>query len=560
MRFLAAATLLIMALPAQASAQVSGAYFKANCALCHDASPAKKNGQGPALFGVLGRPVGSVDGFDYSETLRAAGAKGQVWTKERLDAFLADPQKAMPGTAMPVSVPQKTDRDAVIAYLGGLTEEAPVKAAAPAKAKPVSKSTNPNLDWRKDAPGVRHHIGPADLPAPFATESAGNSPVFSAPPAGFLPKVPQGFQISVFSRDADRPRQMHFSPGGDLFFTESRKGRVSLFRNGEGGLDPKPLVFAEGLDHPFGIAFYPAGDPRYVYVATPTTVVRFPYSRGDTVARGPAETVVTGLSAGGSHNTRDVVFSADGQSLYVSVGSATNDAEDMKTPPEGGIVQWEGSHGLGASWAADDGRAMVLRFDPDGSHRQPFATGLRNCVAVGVSPRTGDVYCTTNERDATGDNLVPDHFTRMKAGQTFGWPWYYLGDHEDPRHAGERPDLRGHITVPDVWFVSHSAPLQFTFYDPPSAAANAFPAAYRGGAFVVLHGSWNRAARTGSKVVRVLFRNGRPTGDYEDFMTGLIADDQHVLGRPSAIAVAPDGALYVGDDAGNVIWRIAPNK
>ncbi len=547
-----AAVAALLAAPARADAVTEGqVYFKANCALCHDVSPAAKNGQGPALYGVAGRRVASAPGFDYSPALKAAGARGETWTADALKAFLADPQKAMPGTAMPVRITDAATRDKVVAYLSGLNG----KTAA----GPVKVLADPTFDWRKDAPGVRHHVGPADLPKPFATESAGNSPVFSAPPADFLPKVPKGFAISVFSRAVDHPRQMHFSPAGDLFFTEGRKGRVSLFRNTNGALDGQPLVFAEGLDHPFGIAFYPAADPQYLYVATPTTVVRFPYRKGDVAARGPAETIVTGIASGGSHNTRDVVFGRDGK-LYVSVGSATNDAEDMKTPPDGGVAAWEASHGHGASWAADDGRALVLRFDADGGHREVFATGLRNCVALGVAPKTGDLYCSTNERDGTGDNLVPDHFTHMTQGESFGWPWYYLGDHEDPRHAGERPDLRGHIAVPDVWFVSHSAPLQFAFYTPPAGAAHAFPAGFDGDAFVVLHGSWNRSARTGSKVVRLLFSNGRPTGVYEDFLTGLIADDQHVLGRPSAVAVAPDGALYVGDDAGNVIWRIVPNK
>ncbi|HVZ30067.1 MAG TPA: PQQ-dependent sugar dehydrogenase [Asticcacaulis sp.] len=535
-------------------------YFKSNCALCHDVSPAQKNGQGPGLYGVVGRKVGAAKGFDYGAAMKAANAKGQIWTADGLNGFLTDPQKAMPGTAMPVKITDPTARANVVAYLISLTGAAATAAKPAAKAAPAQASANPAFDWHKDAPGVRHHVGPKDLPAPFATESAGNSPVFSAPPADFLPKVPAGFGITVFSRAADHPRQMHFAPNGDLFFSEPRKGQVSVFHNNNGVLDPTPVVFASGLDHPFGIAFYPAADPKYVYVATPTTVVRYPYHTGAVTADGPAETIVSGIASGGSHNTRDLAFSKDGKSLYISVGSATNDAEDMKTPPDGGVRAWEATHGLGASWSADDGRALVLRVDPDGGHRQVVATGLRNCVGVAIEPASGDPYCTTNERDGTGDNLVPDYFTRLSQGATFGWPWYYLGDHEDPRHAGERPDLRGHITVPDVWFVSHSAPLQFAFYEPPAGAAHAFPAAWRGDAFVVLHGSWNRSARTGSKVVRVLFKNGRPTGEYEDFLTGLIADDKTVLGRPSAVAVAADGTLYVGDDAGNVVWHIVPTQ
>jgi glucose/arabinose dehydrogenase len=194
----------------------------------------------------------------------------------------------------------------------------------------------------------------------------------------------------------------------------------------------------------------------------------------------------------------------------------------------------------------------VLVFDPEGGDRHVFASGIRNCVGLAVHTSTGDLWCSTNERDGLGDDLVPDYITRIRHGGFYGWPWYYLGDHEDPRHAGERPDLASAVIVPDVLLQSHSAPLQMTFYD-----ANAFPSRYRGNAFAALHGSWNRSKRTGPKVIMVPVRGGVPTGDYEDFMTGFVVDDDAVWARPVGVAVARDGALFVSEDGNGTLWRIS---
>lgn len=552
---------LALGLPACAKAQdvaAGKAAFETSCSLCHDASPAKTTFQGPPLFGVVGRKIGSVAGFDYTNALKSAGAKGRTWTPAELDRFLTDPAKAMPGTAMPVSVADPKTRQKIIAYLASLGKASPAKTGADTgklrevTPKPVMRktaSTDAGLDWHKDAPGVVHTITVADLPKPYATSSAGNSAHYAAPPAGRLPKVPDGFSVSVFADDLDGPRLLRTAPNGDLYVVLSGAGRILVYRNQGGHLAAKPDTFAAGLPQPFGIAFYPLGDkPQYVYVANTGSVVRIPIGGGE------AQDVVADLSSIGGHSTRDIVFSPDGRYMYVSVGSGDNVGEGMGKAPSG----WIASHALGEPWGGEAGRAQVLRFTPDGKDRHVVATGIRNCVGLAMRPATHDLYCSVNERDGLGDNLVPDYVTRVQDGQFYGWPWFYLGDHQDPRHAGERADLKGKINVPDTLFASHSAPLGLAFYrSAPGGSAN-FPADYEGSLFIALHGSWNRAQRTGSKLVRVRFDHGKPGTSYEDFMTGLIVDDHTVNGRPVGVAVGPDGALYVSDDTGGRIWRIAP--
>ena len=411
-------------------------------------------------------------------------------------------------------------------------------------------------DWRTDAPGVVRKIVPADVPKP---SNFGVSPSSIAPrPAGAELNTLPGFTVQPFAK-VEQARLLRTAPNGDVFVAATEANKVVILRAGDGAAKPSEVkVFAQGLDRPFGIAFYPAGaHPKWVYVANIDSVVRFPYQSGDLEARGPAQVLVASLTDDKrGHSTRDVVFSADGKRMLVSVGSGSNVAEEMgkKTPED--TKAWADAHPIGAAWGKERDRADVLSFDPDGHDRQTFATGIRNCVGLAVHPATKDVWCATNERDLLGDNLPPDYATRVKANGFYGWPWYYIGDNEDPRRKGERPDLAGKAIVPDVLFQAHSAPLEIAFYTARSGAA-AFPSEYRGDAFVALHGSWNRSKRTGYKVVRLKLKDGVPTGEYEDFLTGFVVDDRSVWGRPVGVTVAHDGALLVADDGGDTIWRVA---
>ena len=415
-------------------------------------------------------------------------------------------------------------------------------------------------DWHGDAPGVRRHIAVGDLVVPYASRSASNTPSVAAAPAGATPKVPAGFAVTRFAEGFDTPRLMRVAPNGDIFLAETGAGRVRVLQAADGaGRVERNEVFASGLDVPFGIAFYPPGAaPQFVYVATLNSVVRYPYRAGDMRATGPAETIVPRLTGpAGGHVTRDVQFTPDGKRMLVSVGSASNVAQGMPRRSAEEIRSWEAGHGTGAAWGDETNRADVLSFDPDGGHGAMFATGIRNCVGLAIQPVSGDTWCATNERDGLGDDLPPDYVTRVRAGGFYGWPWYYLGAHEDPRHRGERPDLAQQVTVPDVLVQPHSAPLQIAFYPPAAAGVAAFPAAYRGDGFVALHGSWNRGRRTGYKVVRIRLQNGTPVGEYEDFLTGFVVNDDAVWGRPVGVAVAHDGALLVSEDGNGTIWRVA---
>jgi glucose/arabinose dehydrogenase len=404
-------------------------------------------------------------------------------------------------------------------------------------APPVLTGENALGDWTTDAPGVRRRIVVTDLPAPHATRSVDNGPRLVQRPDGAWPKAPAGFKVTVFRSGLENPRQMATAPNGDIFVVESEPGRIRILRGESGDRPDSTQVYATGLVKPFGIAFFPPGfNPRYLYIGNTDSIVRFPYRNGDLKARGPAQTVVDNIPGGGrlrggGHWTRDVKFSHDGKRMFVSVGSLTNAHENP---------------------VDETRRADVLVFTPDGKDERIFASGIRNAVGLAVHPRTGELWASVNERDTLGDDLVPDYVTHVQKGGFYGWPWFYMGGHTDERAVYPRPELKTNVITPDVLIQSHSASLGMIFY-----TGRQFPAEYALDAFAAEHGSWNRARRTGYKVIRVPLRNGKATGEYEDFLTGFVTTDGYVWGRPVGVTMAADGALLVSDDASGTIWRVA---
>lgn len=266
--------------------------------------------------------------------------------------------------------------------------------------------------------------------------------------------------------------------------------------------------------------------------------MRFPYQNGDVRARGTAETIVPdipggGRLRGGGHWTRDVVFSKDNSKMFVSVGSHSNVAEGRDAAAE------------------EERRADILQYNPDGTGYRLYASGIRNPVGLAIDPLTGELWTSVNERDGLGDTLPPDYITHVQDGGFYGWPWFYLGSHPDPRHPGAHPELAGKVIVPDVLLQSHMASLALTFYSGPT-----FPAHYQGQIFAAEHGSWNRANPTGYKVIMAPVRAGKAVGEFDDFLTGFVTRDGHVWGRPVGVAAAKDGALMVSDDGSGTIWRV----
>ena len=401
--------------------------------------------------------------------------------------------------------------------------------------------------WQADKPGTVRLIRPQDLPQLGASPSAANVSRVVARPAAATPQVPPGFKVELFAEGLSGPRIIRTAPNGDIFVAETRAGRIRVLRADGAAKATTSEIFASGLHQPFGIAFFPNGDsPQWVYVANTDSVVRFAYRTGDLKASGAPETVVAKLPAGYGHSTRDIVFTPDDKRMLVSVGSASNVGQDMGATPAGVA---EGP--LGASWGYETNRAAVLAFDPDGKNQKLYATGIRNCVGLAMQGN-GTPWCSTNERDGLGDDLVPDYVTRVKEGGFYGWPWFYIGDHQDPRHPGARADLKGKITIPDVLIQAHSASLGLTFYD-----GSNFPPEYRGDAFAAEHGSWNRSKRTGYKIIRIRLKDGVPTGEYEDFVIGFVINDNEVWGRPVGVTVARDGALLFSEDGHGTIWRVS---
>ena len=396
-------------------------------------------------------------------------------------------------------------------------------ACAQSSSKPSTQSSPAAL---------RHYeIKLADLPAPEVLTGPRNQSRVIPRPEGAELTLPPGFQISVYSEgDFQQPRGLALAPNGDVFVTEPRANRISIMRdsNNDGSVDER-FVFATGLSRPFGMAFW----RDYLYVGNADSVVRFKYKPGQTNAEGAPEKIAE-LQGIGNHWTRNVIFNRAGTKMYVAVGSASN-----------------------VNAGEDPMRAAISEFNPDGTGRRIYASGTRNPVGLAWNPATKQLWAAVEERDLIGDELVPEYVTSIKEGAFYGWPYAYLGQHEDPRRKGERPDLVAKAIVPDVLIQAHSAVLGMVFYE-----GKMFPADSQGDAFVALHGSWNRTSRTGYKIIRIKFKNGKPVGGYDDFVTGwmLGEDKPEVWGRPVGLLVLKDGSMLITDDGGNKVWRVTYSK
>ena len=398
-------------------------------------------------------------------------------------------------------------------------------------------------DYSQEHPGVRRKITVADLPQPKEAESVDNGADLVPQPEGAWPQAPAGFKVERYAQGFTEPRLIRTAPNGDLFLADSHGDKIWVLRgvDANGNAQQKEIYATlsdpNGKSLPFGINFYPADNPKWVYVANTINVVRFPYKAGDLHASGPAEVIVKELPGfaqlrGGGHWTRDVVFSPDGKHMFISVGSASNVDDTDNNPKE-------------------FRRADVLEFTPEGKFVKVYASGIRNCVGETINPTTGQLWCSTNERDKLGDNLVPDYITSVKEDGFYGWPWYYMGSNQDPRHEGKHPELKGKVLVPDVLLQPHFASLEMQFYQ-----GSEFPADYKGDAFAAEHGSWNKSKRAGYEVIRVPMRDGHATGEYEDFLTGFVTADGKVWGRPVGVTVAKDGSLFVTDDGTKSVWHV----
>ncbi len=398
------------------------------------------------------------------------------------------------------------------------------------------RATAPFLDYRDEKPGATHKITVKDLPQPYATKSAGNAPELVARPENVWPQAPDGFKVDLYASGLDGPRLIRTASNGDFFLAESTSGKIKVLRGiSSSGKVDQVSVFASGLEQPYGIAFYPPNArAQYVYIGSENSIVRYPYEPGDMKATGPAQHIAD-LPSGGNHWTRDIQFSPDGKKMYVGVGSGSN-VDDPDSNP------------------AEKNRADILEFNPDGSGMRVYAYGIRNPGGgLAVNPKTGELWCSVNERDAIGDNLVPDYITHVQEGGFYGWPWWYIGGNQDPRHKGKHPELKNKVITPDVLLQPHSASLQLTFY-----TGTQFPQEYQGDIFASEHGSWNKSVRVGYEVIRVpLHQTGHATGEYQDFLTGFVTPAGQVWGRPVGVTVARDGSLLVTDDGSKSIWRVS---
>jgi glucose/arabinose dehydrogenase len=493
----------------QDAVTAGAALYGKHCVSCH---------------GELTQGAGNMTALASSAAIRSASDGELFWfiTKGEID-------QGMPSWGKLA----KQQRWQIVSYL---------KSAPAAQASSGASGANsggpqgPFTDFRFEKPGTFRKITANDLPAPFATKSANNGPSVVSRPANAWPQAPAGFKVEQYATGLHNPRLIRTAPNGDFFVAEMQAGDIRVFRGITADGKPNQAeVFASGLTEPYGIAFYPPGpNPQWLYVGDTDAVLRFPYKNGDLKATGRPQQIAD-LPHGEGHSTRDIRFSLDGKKMFVAVGSASN-VDDPDTHPD------------------EKNRADILEFNPDGSGMTIYAWGIRNAGGgLAVNPQTGELWCSINERDGLGDDLVPDYITHVQDGGFYGWPWWYIGPHQDPRHKGKHPELKDKAIIPDVLIQAHSASLEMTFYD-----GKQFPAEYQGDIFASEHGSWNKSVRVGYELIRVpLHQTGHASGEYEDFLTGFVVDSGHVWGRPVGVTVAPDGSLLVTDDGSNSIWRVS---
>ena len=382
---------------------------------------------------------------------------------------------------------------------------------------------------------VKTAVGNISLPPPYATKSNAKSNTLIKWPDGKTPVAPEGFTVTKFAENLKNPRWIYIGPNNEVFVSESKSDQISIFqdKDNDGKFETRE-VFLKGLNKPFGMLIL----NNFFYVANTDGIYRYPYQKNVSKLESNGEKILEFNSGGyNNHWTRNIIANQDGSKIFVSVGSASN----------------VGEHGMDA----EKRRANILEINPDGSGERIFASGLRNPVGMDLNPVNNELWTAVNERDELGDDLVPDYITSIKQGGFYGWPYSYFGNNLDPRLKGKGKELAAKAIIPDVSVGAHAAALGFTFYD-----KDVFPSKYKNGAFVGLHGSWNRSVISGYKVIFVPFNNGKPSGKPQDFLTGFVANEStaEVYGRPVAVVVMNDGSLLVTDDGANIIWKVTLNK
>lgn len=368
------------------------------------------------------------------------------------------------------------------------------------------------------------------LPAPYHTPNATNGPRVVDKPEGASLNVPKGFTVQEFASGFEKPRIMLQAPGGQILVADSvPKGKVIVLNdaNRDGKADDSRRDLISGLDRPYGMAFW----KDYLYVAEPTSVKRYKFD-ASAVSAGKGEEIISlPEDFGKGHWTRSIAFDAKGEKLYLNIGSGSNASPD-----------------------SDERRATIMQCNPDGSDCQIYASGLRNATTIGFHPVSNQLWASVQERDGLGDDLVPDFFTSIQKGGFYGWPWAYFGPNEDPRNAGQKPELVKKTLAPDVNLGAHVAVIDWKFY-----TGKQFPAKYRNGAFLALRGSSNRSKRVGYSVAFQPFKNGKPSGPMEQFLGGwmISPEERDVWGRPTGVLQTADGSLLVSEDGAKKIYKIS---